>query len=37
MTISIRVFQSFVKMFPIMLGLYLMLSVTYYAQNYAIT
>ena len=35
---SIRVYQSFVailKIFPIMLALCLMLSVTYYAQNYA--
>ena len=32
---SIRVYQSFVKIFPIMLALRLMLSVTYHAQNYA--
>ena len=36
---SIRVYQSFIAThthtFPIMLALCLMLSVTYYAQNYA--
>ena len=31
----IRIYQSFVAIFPIMLALCLMLSVTYYAQNYA--
>ena len=32
---SIRVFQSFAKILPILLALWLMLSVIYYAQNCA--